>query len=93
MDAERRTLFRRPPKFGFAVPARDECVSDHESTLPALIATVMIVSSLNLQGGRKQALGLAAANFAGGVASLALVIMLVLNPSLATFALLSIPRG
>jgi hypothetical protein len=55
--------------------------------LPALIATVMIVSSLNLQGGRKQALGLAVANFAGGVASLALVMMLVLNPSLATFAL------
>jgi hypothetical protein len=55
--------------------------------LPAMIATVMIVSSLNLQGGRKQALGLAAANFAGGVASLALILMLVLNPSLATFAL------
>ncbi len=56
--------------------------------LPALIATVMIVSSLNLQGGRKQALGLALANFAGGIASLALILMLVLNPSLATFTLI-----
>lgn len=55
--------------------------------LPALIATVMIVSSLNLQGGRKQALGLALANFAGGLASLALILMVVLNPSLATFTL------
>lgn len=56
--------------------------------LPALIATVMIVSSLNLQAGRKQALGLALANFVGGVASLALILMLVLNPSLATFTLI-----
>ena len=55
--------------------------------LPALIATVMIVSSLNLQGGRKQALGLVLANIAGGIASLALILMLVLNPSLATFTL------
>lgn len=55
--------------------------------LPAMIATVMIVSRLNLQGGRKQAVGLAVANFAGGVASLALILMLVLNPSLASFTL------
>jgi len=55
--------------------------------LPAMIATVMIVSSLNLQGGRKQALGLVLANIAGGIASLALILMLVLNPSLATFTL------
>jgi len=55
--------------------------------LPVMIATVMIVASLDLQRGRKQALGLAAANFAGGVASLALILVLVLNPSLTTFAL------
>ena len=55
--------------------------------LPALIATVMITASLDLEGGRKQALGLVAANFAGGVASLALILMLVFNPSLATFTL------
>ena len=61
--------------------------------LPALIATVMIVSSLNLQGGRKQAVGLALANFAGGLASLALVMMLVLNPSLGTFALAVLAAG
>lgn len=55
--------------------------------LPVVIATVMIVASLDLQRGRKQALGLVAANFAGGVASVALILMLVLNPSLLTFAL------
>lgn len=55
--------------------------------LPAMIATVMIVSTLNLNGGRKQALALVIANFAGGVASLSLILVLVLNPSLATFTL------
>jgi Protein of unknown function (DUF2955) len=55
--------------------------------LPVMIATVMIVASLDLQRGRLQALGLVAANFAGGVASLALVLMLVVNPSLVTLAL------
>ena len=39
-------MFRRPPQFGFALPARDECVSDHESTLPALIATLSLVLSI-----------------------------------------------
>ncbi|HEU4778992.1 MAG TPA: DUF2955 domain-containing protein [Steroidobacteraceae bacterium] len=55
--------------------------------LPVLIATVMIVASLDLNRGRKQALGLVIANIAGGIASLALILMLVLNPSLATFTL------
>jgi hypothetical protein len=55
--------------------------------LPVVIATVMIVASLDLQRGRKQALGLAAANFAGGLASLVLILGLVLNPSIVTFAL------
>jgi hypothetical protein len=55
--------------------------------LPVMIATVMIVASLDLNRGRKQALGLVMANFAGGVASLALILMLVLNPSLASFTL------
>ena len=46
MDAERRTMFRRPPIFGFAVPARDECAPDHESTLPAWIATLSLGLSI-----------------------------------------------
>ncbi len=55
--------------------------------LPALIATVMIVACPDLNRGRKQAVGLAVANFGGGIASLALILVLVLNPSLVTFTL------
>jgi hypothetical protein len=61
--------------------------------LPAIIATVMIVASLDLTRGRQQALGLVVANFAGGVASLALVFMLIFNPSLVTFALVVMSAG
>jgi len=46
LDAERRTMSRRPTKFGFAVPARDEYAPEHGSTLPALIATVSLGLSI-----------------------------------------------
>ena len=46
MDAERPTMFRRPTKFGFAVPSRDERAPDHASTLPALIATLSLGLSI-----------------------------------------------
>jgi len=38
----------RPPKtrFGFAVPPREERAPDHESTLPALIATLALGLSI-----------------------------------------------
>ncbi len=39
-------MFSRPPKFGFAVPERDERAPDHESTLPALIATLSLGLSI-----------------------------------------------
>jgi hypothetical protein len=39
-------MFRRLPKFGFAVPARKEYAPEHESTLPALIATVSLGLSI-----------------------------------------------
>ena len=39
-------MFRRPPKFGFAVPARKDYAPEHESTLPALIATVSLGLSI-----------------------------------------------
>jgi len=39
-------MFRRPTKFGFAVPSRDERAPDHASTLPALIATLSLGLSI-----------------------------------------------
>jgi hypothetical protein len=56
--------------------------------LPVLIATVMIVVNLDLHRGRRQAVALVIANFAGGIASLVLFLLLVLHPSLVTLTLL-----
>ena len=39
-------MLRRPTKFGFAVPPRDESAPDHRSTLPALIATLSLGLSI-----------------------------------------------
>ena len=39
-------MLRRPTKFGFAVPPRDERGPDHTSTLPALIATISLALSI-----------------------------------------------
>jgi hypothetical protein len=39
-------MSRRPTKFGFAVPARKDYAPEHESTLPALIATVSLGLSI-----------------------------------------------
>jgi hypothetical protein len=39
-------MSRRPTKFGFAVPPRDEYAPEHGSTLLALIATVSLGLSI-----------------------------------------------
>ena len=39
-------MFRRPTKFGFAAPPRDERAPDHRGTLPALIATLSLGLSI-----------------------------------------------
>jgi hypothetical protein len=57
------------------------------SGLPALVATVMIVASLDVRASRKQALGYVKANLAGGLFSIVLIFAMSLNPSLATFTL------
>ena len=46
VDAERPTMFRRPTKFGFAVPPRHEHAPHDGSTLPALIATLSLALSI-----------------------------------------------
>ena len=57
------------------------------SGLPALVATVMIVASLDVRASRKQALGYVKANLAGGIFSIVLIVAMVLSPSLVTFTL------
>jgi hypothetical protein len=56
--------------------------------LPVLVATSMIVASLDFNKGRMQALGLTVGNFAGGVVSLVLFLLLVIQPSVITLTLL-----
>lgn len=56
--------------------------------LPVLIATVMIVASLDFHRGRGQALALVIGNLAGGFASLVLFLLLTLQPSVVTLTLL-----
>jgi hypothetical protein len=58
------------------------------NALPVLIATVMIVTSLDFNKGRMQAVGLAVGNFAGGLVSLALFLLLVIHPSVISLTLL-----
>ena len=58
------------------------------NALPVLVATAMIVGSLDFNKGRMQAVGLAAGNFAGGVVSLVLFLLLVIHPSVISLTLL-----
>lgn len=58
------------------------------NALPVLIGTIMIVAHLDIHSGRRQAVALVIANFAGGIASLVLFLLLVLHPSLVTLTLL-----
>jgi DUF2955 family protein len=57
------------------------------NALPVLIATAMIVASMDFQRGRMQALGLALGNVAGGIASIVLFLLLAIHPSIATLTL------
>ena len=50
--------------------------------LPVLVATVMLVVNFDLQGGRKQAMGMVVGNFAGGLLGLLLHTVLLTTPSL-----------
>ncbi len=56
--------------------------------LPVLIGSMMIVANLDFRSGRRQAVALALGNAAGGIASLALFLLLVLNPSVVTLTLI-----
>ena len=56
--------------------------------LPVMVGTVMIVATLDFKLGRKQAVIRVIANFAGGVSSLVVIVLLAIHPSLATFTLL-----
>lgn len=56
--------------------------------LPVLVATAMIVASVDLHRGRGQALALVIGNIGGGIASLAIFVLLTLHPSIVTLTLL-----
>ena len=56
--------------------------------LPVVIGTVMIVATLDFHLGRKQAVLRVLANFAGGVSSVIVLVLLAIHPTLATFTLL-----
>ena len=56
--------------------------------LPVLVASAMIVANLDFHSSRKQAVAMAIGNTAGGIASLALFLLLVLNPSVVTLTLI-----
>jgi hypothetical protein len=58
------------------------------TALPVMIGTVMIVATLDFNLGRKQATLRVIANFAGGVSSLIVLVLLAIHPTLTTFALL-----
>ena len=53
-----------------------------------MVGTVLIVASLDFQLGRKQAFLNVVANFAGGVSSVIVLVLLAIQPTLATFTLL-----
>ena len=57
------------------------------TALPVMIGTVMIVATLDFHLGRKQAVLRVIANFAGGVSSVIVLVLLAIHPSLATFTL------
>ncbi len=58
------------------------------TALPVMVGTVMIVASLDFHLGRKQAVLRVVANFAGGVSSVVVLVLLAVHPTLATFTLL-----
>jgi len=58
------------------------------TALPVMIGTVMIVATLDFHLGRKQAALRVIANFAGGVSSVIVLVLLAVHPTLATFTLL-----
>jgi len=58
------------------------------TALPVMIGTVMIVATLDFHLGRKQAVLRVIANFAGGVSSVIVLVLLAIHPTLATFTLL-----
>jgi hypothetical protein len=57
------------------------------TALPVMIGTVMIVATLDFHLGRKQAVLRVIANFAGGVSSVIVLVLLAIYPSLTTFTL------
>jgi Protein of unknown function (DUF2955) len=57
--------------------------------LPVLVATTMIVVNLDFQRGRMQAVALVAGNIAGGIAALALILLLAVHRSLISLTLLT----
>ena len=58
------------------------------NALPVMVGTVMIVATLDFHLGRKQAVLRVIANFAGGVSSVIVLVLLAIHPTLATFTLL-----
>jgi len=58
------------------------------TALPVMIGTVMIVATLDFHLGRKQAVLRVIANFAGGVSSVIVLVLLAIHPTLAAFTLL-----
>jgi hypothetical protein len=58
------------------------------NALPVMIGTVMIIATLDFHLGRKQAVMRVIANFAGGVSSVVMLVLLAVHPALATFTLL-----
>ena len=58
------------------------------NALPVMIGTVMIIATLDFHLGRKQAALRVIANFAGGVSSVIVLVLLAIHPTLATFTLL-----
>lgn len=59
------------------------------NALPVLIATAMIVMSLDIRGGRMQAVALVAGNVAGGIVALAVFVVLQMESSLMSLTLLT----
>ena len=56
--------------------------------LTAMVGTIMVVATLDLHLGRKQAVIRVVANLAGGVSSVVVLVLLAIDPSIVTFTLL-----
>ena len=57
--------------------------------LPVLVATTMIVTNLDFQRGRMQALALVAGNIGGGIVALVFIVLLAMQSSLLSLTLLT----